>query len=83
MSPSPFDPETFQGPQVSQVQFDRINEYIKHGKESGANVVTGGNRIGTEGYFLEPTIFTNADPKSKIVAEEIFGAPSSRTVGST
>lgn len=69
----PFEADTFQGPQVSEVQFDRINEYIKHGKDSGAEVITGGDRIGTTGYFIQPTIFANADPKSKIVAEEIFG----------
>ena len=54
----PFDPETFQGPQISQRQFDRIMDYIKIGKEEGATCLLGGNRVGDTGYFIEPTIFT-------------------------
>ncbi|KZV88177.1 aldehyde dehydrogenase [Exidia glandulosa HHB12029] len=69
----PFDKETFQGPQVSQIQFDRIMGYIEHGKEAGATVALGGKRHGTEGYFIEPTVFTDVKPEMKIVQEEIFG----------
>ncbi|OLN92083.1 Aldehyde dehydrogenase 1 [Colletotrichum chlorophyti] len=69
----PFHPETFQGPQVSQLQFDRIMEYIKSGKEEGATVETGGERHGDKGYFIQPTIFSNVRPDMKIVKEEIFG----------
>jgi len=69
----PFAKDTFQGPQVSQVQFDRIMEYIKQGKEGGATIETGGNRKGDKGYFIEPTIFSNVTEDMKIVQEEIFG----------
>ncbi|KAG1736643.1 aldehyde dehydrogenase domain-containing protein [Suillus paluster] len=69
----PFAPDTFQGPQVSEVQFNRIMSYIESGKQAGAKVEVGGERIGTEGYFIKPTIFTNVDPSMKIVQEEIFG----------
>ncbi|KAH7921428.1 aldehyde dehydrogenase [Leucogyrophana mollusca] len=69
----PFSPETFQGPQVSEIQYNRIMEYIKSGKEQGATCHVGGERHGTEGYFIKPTIFTNVDPSMKIVQEEIFG----------
>ncbi|KAF9232075.1 aldehyde dehydrogenase domain-containing protein [Melanogaster broomeanus] len=69
----PFDPESFQGPQVSQIQFDRIMGYIESGKEQGAKVEVGGERQGNEGYFIRPTIFTNTSPDMKIVREEIFG----------
>lgn len=47
--------------------------YIESGKSAGAKVVTGGGRIGNEGYFIQPTIFTNVKPDMKIVQEEIFG----------
>jgi len=47
--------------------------YIQSGKEAGATVEIGGERQGTEGYFIKPTIFTNVDPSMKIVQEEIFG----------
>nr|AKS10559.1 aryl-aldehyde dehydrogenase [Trametes cinnabarina] len=69
----PFDPEVYQGPQVSQQQYDRILSYIKSGKEEGATIVTGGEPLGQEGYYIQPTIFTDVKPSMKIVREEIFG----------
>jgi aldehyde dehydrogenase (NAD+) len=47
--------------------------YIDLGKREGATVHLGGNRHGQEGYFVQPTIFTNCKPEMKIVQEEIFG----------
>ncbi|CAA7262407.1 unnamed protein product [Cyclocybe aegerita] len=69
----PFDNDTDQGPQVSQIQYDRIMGYIESGKQQGATVAIGGDRKGNEGYFINPTIFTDATPDMKIVQEEIFG----------
>ncbi|ORX99030.1 aldehyde dehydrogenase, allergen Cla h 10 [Clohesyomyces aquaticus] len=69
----PFDTNTFQGPQVSQLQFDRIMSYIEEGKKAGATIETGGKRIGNKGFFIEPTIFSNVTEDMKIVQEEIFG----------
>ncbi|KIJ63961.1 hypothetical protein HYDPIDRAFT_28857 [Hydnomerulius pinastri MD-312] len=69
----PFAPDTFQGPQVSEIQYNRIMDYIKSGKEAGAKVEVGGERHGTEGYFIKPTIFSGVNPSMKIVQEEIFG----------
>jgi aldehyde dehydrogenase (NAD+) len=69
----PFDPETEQGPQVSQEQFDRIMGYIEVGKKEGAKMLTGGNRVGDKGYFIAPTIFDNVQDEMKICREEIFG----------
>ncbi|OBT74465.1 hypothetical protein VF21_06566 [Pseudogymnoascus sp. 05NY08] len=69
----PFDADTFQGPQVSKVQFDRIMGYIEEGKKAGATVVTGGERHGDRGYFIQPTIFSDVTKDMKIVKEEIFG----------
>jgi aldehyde dehydrogenase (NAD+) len=69
----PFQDETFQGPQVSQVQFDRIMGYIKTGKEEGATIEIGGERHGDKGYFIQPTIFSNVTQNMKIMQEEIFG----------
>ncbi|KAB8232393.1 aldehyde dehydrogenase (NAD(P)(+)) ald5 [Aspergillus alliaceus] len=70
---NPFEANTFQGPQVSQLQFDRIMEYINHGKNEGATVITGGDRHGSEGYFIQPTVFTDVHENMKIAQEEIFG----------
>ncbi|KAF5868373.1 putative aldehyde dehydrogenase protein [Botrytis fragariae] len=69
----PFHHETFQGPQVSQLQYDRIMGYIDEGKKSGATVVTGGERHGDKGYFIQPTIFSDVTEDMKIMQEEIFG----------
>jgi aldehyde dehydrogenase (NAD+) len=69
----PFDPDTTQGPQVSQEQCDRIMGYIESGKKDGAQMLIGGKRIGNRGYFVEPTIFTGVKDEMKIAREEIFG----------
>jgi aldehyde dehydrogenase (NAD+) len=47
--------------------------YIDIGKKEGASILFGGKRYGTEGYFIEPTIFTDVKPEMTIVKEEIFG----------
>jgi aldehyde dehydrogenase (NAD+) len=69
----PFDPQTTQGPQVSQEQCDRIMGYIDAGKREGAKLLTGGNRVGNKGYFIEPTVFDDVKDEMKIAREEIFG----------
>jgi aldehyde dehydrogenase (NAD+) len=69
----PFDPETTQGPQVSQEQMDRILGFIAAGKKDGAKLLCGGKRIGSQGYFVEPTVFDNVTDEMKIAKDEIFG----------
>src|SRR5947209_6348155 len=69
----PFDPETTQGPQVSEEQCNRIMGYIDAGKKEGAKLLTGGRRLGGEGYFIEPTVFDDVTDNMKIAREEIFG----------
>lgn len=69
----PFDPETTQGPQVSQEQFDRVMGYIANGRETGARLLAGGHRWGDEGFFIEPTIFDDVQDDMRIAREEIFG----------
>jgi aldehyde dehydrogenase (NAD+) len=69
----PFDPGTEQGPQVSQEQYDRVMGFIEAGKEDGAALLCGGNRVGERGYFIEPTIFTGVTDDMRIARDEIFG----------
>ncbi|KAF9007190.1 aldehyde dehydrogenase [Cyathus striatus] len=69
----PFGQGIRHGPQVSEAQFNRVMEYISSGKEAGATVHVGGERHGSEGYFIKPTIFTDVTPEMKITKEEIFG----------
>ncbi|KAG6918035.1 hypothetical protein DXG01_016887 [Tephrocybe rancida] len=51
----------------------RVMAYIDAGKNDGAKVLVGGERHGTAGYFVQPTVFTDVTPDMKIVKEEIFG----------
>ncbi|EKM81449.1 hypothetical protein AGABI1DRAFT_36322 [Agaricus bisporus var. burnettii JB137-S8] len=69
----PFEPGAQHGPQVSSLQFERVMGYINSGKTEGANVLIGGERQGNTGYFIKPTIFTEAKADMKIMQEEIFG----------
>jgi len=69
----PFEETTYQGPQVSETHYDRIMSYIDDGLKEGAKVELGGKRHGTEGYFIEPTVFTEVNEDMKIMQEEIFG----------
>ncbi|MBI5669695.1 MAG: aldehyde dehydrogenase family protein [Chloroflexi bacterium] len=64
------------GPLVSQEQLDRVTGYIASGRSGGAQIVTGGERLGgdlADGYFLPPTVFTHENDQLQLVQEEIFG----------
>jgi len=67
------DPETQMGPLVSQEQLERVCNYMDIGAKEGAKAVVGGKRKGDKGYFVEPTVLVNTNPKMKVVQEEIFG----------
>lgn len=74
---NPLDPTTMMGAQVSQEQLDTILNYIKIGKEEGAECLIGGefNHLGGElenGFYVQPTIFKGHN-KMRIFQEEIFG----------
>ena len=69
----PFDPSTEQGPQVDRAQFDKILSYIEQGRSQGARVVTGGERHGDKGFFIQPTIFADVKDDMAIAKDEIFG----------
>ncbi|MCY2967481.1 MAG: aldehyde dehydrogenase family protein [Planctomycetota bacterium] len=69
----PLDPNTTQGPQVDQAQFDKILEYIEKGGDEGAKCLTGGKRWGKKGFYVEPTVFSEVTDDMAIAREEIFG----------
>lgn len=64
--------ETFVGPVIDQAAYDKIMKYIEIGKKEG-KLVTGGTGDNSKGYFIQPTIFADVDPKAVIMQEEIFG----------
>lgn len=74
---NPFDDDTFQGPQVTKAQYDRILSYIETGKGEGAKLETGGvahKNVGNgKGFFIEPTVFSDVKESMKIFQEEVFG----------
>ncbi|MCU0703712.1 MAG: aldehyde dehydrogenase family protein [Fimbriiglobus sp.] len=76
----PFHPDTEQGPQVSKEQQDRIRGFIEVGKKEGARLLIGGadvpsslSAVHANGYFVEPTVFTDVRDEMTIAQEEIFG----------
>ncbi|XP_060589544.1 aldehyde dehydrogenase, mitochondrial-like [Ruditapes philippinarum] len=70
---NPFDPSYEQGPQIDEEQMNKILALIESGKKQGATLVTGGQRSGNKGYFIEPTVFKNVSDNMTIANEEIFG----------
>ncbi len=65
------------GPSNSESQLGTVMEYVKIGKDEGAKLATGGNRLTSgafaKGFFHEPTIFTDVDAEMRVAKEEIFG----------
>jgi len=62
----------FAGPVINQQAYENILNYIEIGKKE-ANLVLGGDTPNNEGYYINPTIFVDATPDSRIMQEEIFG----------
>jgi 5-carboxymethyl-2-hydroxymuconic-semialdehyde dehydrogenase len=61
------------GPMIGEEHFAKVTSYFDIAREDGATVAAGGERVGDKGYFLRPTLFTNAHNKMRIAQEEIFG----------
>ncbi|KAF2140885.1 uncharacterized protein K452DRAFT_327206 [Aplosporella prunicola CBS 121167] len=73
---NPFEDDTFQGPQVTKAQYERVLSYIESGKSEGATLAAGGEphkNVNGKGFFIAPTIFTDVKDDMKIFREEIFG----------
>jgi len=66
------DPNNYMGPVVSETALKSILGYIDVGKKEG-KLLLGGARAPGEGYFVQPTIIADVDPKARIAQEEIFG----------
>ncbi|MDY0406635.1 L-glutamate gamma-semialdehyde dehydrogenase [Virgibacillus sp. 179-BFC.A HS] len=62
----------YMGPVIDQAAYDKIMSYIQIGKEEG-ELLAGGTGDDTTGWFVQPTVFGNVDPKARIMQEEIFG----------
>ena len=72
---NPFDPDTRMGPLATARQRDMVEGHIAEALDAGALLATGGRRPPhlDRGYYLEPTVFGNVDPGSRMAREEVFG----------
>jgi acyl-CoA reductase-like NAD-dependent aldehyde dehydrogenase len=71
------EPTTDMGPLINEAALQKVMDYVGIGRNEGAKLATGGNRLNSgataKGWFHEPTIFSDCDPKMRICQEEIFG----------
>jgi aldehyde dehydrogenase (NAD+) len=71
------EPRTDMGPCVNAPQLQTVERYVGIGRDEGARLLCGGNRLGTgphaKGFFHEPTVFGDCEPGMRICREEIFG----------
>lgn len=68
----PSDNKNYMGPVVNEKAMTSISKYIEVGKGEG-RLISGGNRVGDKGYYLEPTVIADVAPEARISQEEIFG----------
>ncbi len=61
------------GPQVTAEELESTLDYVEVGRAEGATLETGGSALDREGHFIEPTVFSDVNPESRIAQEEIFG----------
>lgn len=69
----PLDPASEIGPIVTEEHYNKVTSYFEIAKQDGATIAAGGVTVGDTGYFVRPTLFTNANNKMRIAQEEIFG----------
>jgi acyl-CoA reductase-like NAD-dependent aldehyde dehydrogenase len=73
----PLDWDTRVGSLIHETQFRKVMEFIERGKEAGAKLLYGGNRVVNgelqNGFYIEPTVFADVDNEMDIAREEIFG----------
>lgn len=69
------DPSTTFGPLASKRQLERVFGFIDGALGDGSRLIRGGRRVleGSGGYFVEPTLFSNVDPASRLAQQEVFG----------
>ncbi len=70
---SGLEPSTQMGPLVSEEQLQRVCNYMEIGMKEGARAVSGGQKMGDKGYFVEPTVLVDTKENMRVVQEEIFG----------
>jgi len=69
-----FEDDVQMGPVISGTQLERVAGFVERAAASGAKILTGGKKLDLGGgYFYEPTVIVDADQKSEIIQQEVFG----------
>jgi succinate-semialdehyde dehydrogenase / glutarate-semialdehyde dehydrogenase len=69
----PLDPKTQLGPLAHARGLETLERQVRDAVQSGAKILTGGRRIGTRGFFYEPTVLANLPREAPVAREEMFG----------
>ncbi|MGQ0336011.1 5-carboxymethyl-2-hydroxymuconate semialdehyde dehydrogenase [Halomonas elongata] len=69
----PLDPDTVVGPLIHPEHEEKVLSYFDKARAEGATIAAGGEKVGEEGCFVRPTLFTNATNDMTVAQEEIFG----------
>lgn len=70
---NPLDADVTCGPMVSEAHRNRVVGHIEAARASGARLVTGGQALDGDGWFVQPTVFADVDPRSRLAQDEVFG----------
>lgn len=64
---------TVRGPQADKAQFETILKYIRGSRDKGDKILTGGERDGEQGFYIQPAVILDPEEQSAVMREEIFG----------
>jgi aldehyde dehydrogenase (NAD+) len=70
---APWEDDTQIGPVINETAVEKIHSYTEIGKDEGAKLLTGGERVEGHGFYYRPTVFAEVEPTMRIAQEEIFG----------
>src|SRR5437762_1037634 len=66
-------PDVAVGSMISKEQLERVEGFVERAQEAGAEVLTGGKAMGSEGFYYTPTVVANPGQDTEIVQREVFG----------
>ncbi len=70
---APWEDDTDIGPVINETAVEKIHSYTEIGRDEGAKLLTGGERVSGHGFYYRPTVFADVDAGMRIAQEEIFG----------
>jgi acyl-CoA reductase-like NAD-dependent aldehyde dehydrogenase len=70
---APWEDDTDIGPVINESAVEKIHLYTQIGRDEGAKLLTGGERLEGHGFYYRPTVFADVEPQMRIAQEEIFG----------